>query len=237
MKTLVQLCNLPVRTAAALLVVVAVGCATAPPGVDTGGEPTHDGLYAVKNSRADEAWARPGFDLSRYDKIMLEDAGIEYRPGGDSSRTTVARSRSAGPYEVTQEQKSRLESVLMQAFHQELGRSEVFEIVNEPGPEVLLVRGSLLDVVSNVPPEPVGVTDIYLTSVGEASLVIELRDSVTNAILARAVDRRAAERPGGNLFESNRVTNTTEVRRLAQTWASVLRVRLEELMSESTGNE
>ena len=237
MKTRLQLRTSPVKILMASLVVMAGGCATAPPEIDTGAAVTHDGLYPVRNTRADEAWARPGFDLSRYDKIMLEEAGIEYRPGGESPRTTVDRSRSGGPYEVTEEQKGRLESVLMQAFHQELGRSEVFEIVNEPGPEVLLVRGSLLDVVSNVPPEPVGVTDIYLTSVGEASLVVELRDSVTNAILARAVDRRAAERPGGDLFESNRVTNTTEVRRLAQTWASVLRTRLEELMTGPAGNE
>jgi hypothetical protein len=70
-----------------------------------------------------------------------------------------------------------------------------------------------------------------LRSVGEATLVVELRDSVTNAILARAVDRRAAEEPGGNMFESNRVTNASEVRRLAQHWASLLRTRLEDLMT------
>lgn len=228
MKTLLQTYN---AAAAALLIVMVGGCATAPGGIDTGGEMTHDGLYPVKNSRADQAWARPGFDLSGYDRIMLEDAGIEYRPGGESPRTTIDSSRGADHYELTEDQKSRLESVLMQAFHQELGRSDAFEIVDEPGPGVLLVRGSLLDVVSKVPPEPIGRTDFYLTSVGEATLVVELRDSVTNAIMARAVDRRAAERPGGTMFESNRVTNTTEVRRLAQTWASRLRTRLEELMA------
>jgi hypothetical protein len=48
------------------------------------------------------------------------------------------------------------------------------------------------------------------------------------------MDRRAAERPGGDMFESNRVTNATEVRRLAQTWASLLRTRLEELMGRGS---
>jgi len=210
-------------------------CTASPPAIDTGpdAEVTFDGLHEVKNSRADKAWARPGFDLSGYTKIMLEGAGIEYRPGGESGRTSVARS-SGGPYEVTEEQKGRLRSVVTQAFHQELGRSEQFEIVNEPDPDVLLVRASLLDVVSSVPPEPVGRTEIYLRNVGEATLVIELRDSVTDAILVRAMDRRAAQRPGGDMFESNRVTNATEVRRLAQTWASLLRSRLEELMGRGS---
>lgn len=207
------------------------GCTSQPPTIDTspGAEVTFDGLHRVNNARADEAWARPDLDLSGYSKVMLDHAGIEYRPGGESGRTSIARTRG-GPYEVTEEQKVRLLSVVTEAFREELAASEQFELVDEPGPDVLLVRGALLDVVSNVPPEPVGRTDFYLTSVGEATLVIELRDSITNAILARAMDRRAAERPGRQLFEANRVTNTTEVRRLAQRWASLLRTRLEEYL-------
>jgi Protein of unknown function (DUF3313) len=217
---------------AALIVVMAGGCTTGPPEIDTSASAvTFDGLYPVKNTRADEAWARAGFDFTPYDKVILEDAGIEYRPGGETGRTAMERSRG-GPYEVTEDQKARLESVLMQAFHQELGGSQVFEVVNEPGPDVLLVRGSILDVVSYVPPdETAGRSEVHLRSVGEATLVVELRDSVTNAILARAVDRRAAENAGANLFESNQVSNASEVRSLAQHWASLLRTRLEDLMT------
>ena len=101
-------------------------------------------------------------------------------------------------------------------------------MVNESGPDVLLIRGALLDVVSYVPPEPIGRVDIYLRSVGEATLVLEIRDSITDAILVRVVDRKAAEDVGGRLQESNRVTNTAEVRRLAKRWASALRKRLDE---------
>ena len=85
----------------------------------------------------------------------------------------------------------------------------------------------MLDVVSFVPPEPVGRSDVYLRSVGEATLVVELRDSITNAILARSVDRRAAERPGQDLQWSNPVNNRAEVRRLARRWATRLRENLD----------
>jgi hypothetical protein len=62
--------------------------------------------------------------------------------------------------------------------------------------------------------------------VGEATLVLELRDSITEAVLARAVDRRAAERVAG-MSQSNRVQNRAEIRRLAQNWARILREQLD----------
>ena len=211
-----------------LLVALVTGCTSTPPSIDTSpsAEVTFDGLHEVLNSSADKAWARPGMDLSGYSKIMIQGAGIEYRPGGESGRTFMARSRG-GPYEVTKEQKARFEQVVSEAFREEMAKSERFEIVEEPGPDVLLIRGALLDVVSYVPPDDVaGRVEVYLSRVGEATLVIEIRDSITGAILARAIDRGAAEDMGG-FTNSNRVTNRSEVRRLVQRWARALREGLE----------
>lgn len=219
------------RLSVAIVCLSAVaGCAAPTPTIDTSAEAemTFDGLYPVKDSRADVAWARPDADLTQYSKMMLQGVGVEYRPGGESGRSFMSRS-TGGPYEVTEAQKERFESVMREAFVEELAKSEHFTIVSEPGPDVLLIRGALLDVVSYVPAEPIGVrSDIYLSSVGEATLILELRDSITEAILARAVDRRAAEKMGGYMRESNRVNNTAEVRRLARTWAGMLRSRLDE---------
>lgn len=203
------------------------GCASAPPAVDLESSPTFDGLYEVKGGQADEAWARPDVDISQYSKIMLKGVGIEYRPGGERGTTWAARS-SGGPYEVTERQKERLRTIAEEEFLEELGKSEHFSIVDEAGPDVLLVAGKLLDVVSYVPPETAGRTDVYLREVGAATLVLELRDSITGTILVRAVDRRAAENLGMGLQESNRVTNTAEVRRLFAGWARLLRERLDD---------
>jgi len=210
-------------------IVLFAGCTTSNPTIDTspGAEVTFDGLREVKGGNADKAWARPDADFTHYSKIMLLSAGIEYRPGGESGRTMRSRSQG-GPYEVTEAQKTRIEKVVREAFTEELANSEHFRIVSEPGPDVLLVRGALLDVVSYVPPEQIGRGEIYLSRVGEATLVVELRDSITEAILARAIDRRAAERVG-QFSESNRVTNRSEIRQLAKRWGSLLRDRLDEL--------
>jgi hypothetical protein len=206
------------------------GCATPTPTIDTSAEAemSFDGLYPLKDTTADVAWARPDVDLTQYSKLMLEGVGVEYRPGGESGRSFHSRS-TGGPYEVTEAQKERFETLMREVFVEELAKSEHFTVVTEPGPDVLLIRGALLDVVSYVPAEPIGVrSEIYLSRVGEATLVLELRDSITEAILARAVDRRAAEQVGGYMMESNRVTNRAEVRRLARSWAGILRTRLDE---------
>jgi hypothetical protein len=222
--------EMKLRSAVALpiIAVFSIGCTMAPPTIDTseGAEVTFDGLNEVLHSNADKAWAVPDLDLSGYTKIMLRGEGIEYRPGGESGRTSISRSRG-GPYEVSESQKERLLAVVREEFREELGKSTRYTIVEESGPDVLMVRGALLDVVSNVPPETVGRSQIYLSSVGEATLVVELRDSITGAILARAVDRDAAEDMGGSLSESNRVTNTADVRRLVKRWARSLREGLE----------
>jgi len=217
------------RPALALgVVILAVGCTTGPPTIDMseGADVTFDGLREVRNSSADAAWALPGLDLSGYTKIKLDGAGIEYRPGGESGRTMRARS-SGGPYEVTEAQKERLQSLVQEVFLEELSRSDKYTLVDETGPDVLLVRGAILDVVSYVPQDAMGRVDVYLSTVGEATLVVELRDSITNAILARGIDRRAAENTGSFMVESNRVTNAAEVRRVVRRWAQSLRAGLE----------
>jgi hypothetical protein len=69
--------------------------------------------------------------------------------------------------------------------------------VTTPGPGTLILVGTLVDVVSKVPPDDApGRYEVYLSDVGEATLILELRDSVTNEVLARVADRRAAESAG-----------------------------------------
>ncbi len=120
--------------------------------------------------------------------------------------------------------------VVREEFRAELAKSEKFTIVDEPGPDVLMIRGALLDVVSFVPDDTgASNVNICLSSVGEATLVLEIRDSISEAILVRAIDRRAAEDMFG-MFEANRVTNAAEVRRLVASWARALRTSLDHFM-------
>ncbi len=212
-----------------ILAVVLVACTTAPPTIQTGPEAelSFDGLHKVDNSQADVAWARPDFDISGYTKIWPLGAGIEYRQVKNRGRTSMDRSRG-GPYFIDDKSRAQFEELVGKVFREELEKIEKYELVDEPGPDVLMVRGGLLDVTSYVPPDPVGGRSVvFLSSVGEATLVLELRDSETGTILARSIDRRAAETIGGTFTRSNSVTNSAEARRLIRFWATRLREGLD----------
>jgi hypothetical protein len=201
------------------------GCNTntaGPPELDS--NLTYDGLAKVKNPRASGAWMRPDFALDGYTKIMLIGAGIEYRPVKPVPR---AMASSATQFPLTPEQKERLRTIVRDAFRTELAQSQRFQLVDEPGPDVLMIWGGLVDVVSFVPPDSVGRSNIYLNSIGEATLVVELRDSESNAVLVRIIDRRAAQGMGPNA-RSTSVTNWSEVQQVARLWASRLREGLED---------
>jgi Protein of unknown function (DUF3313) len=206
------------------------GAAPKQPRIETGpdAEVTHDGLVRVQKSVADAAWVKPTLDLTPYKKLMVVSQGVSFRKLEPVS-TFQARNESQFP--VKEENKERLSQELKTAFETELAKLERYEIVTAPGPDVLLLVGAVIDVVSNIPPDidsaRFGRGGVYLTSVGDATLVIELRDSESGEILARAADRRAAESPFA--FEVNNVTAWSEVRRLASYWASLLRRRLEEI--------
>ena len=222
--------------AAIILALSVAGCSTAPSfqqGEDA--EVTHDGLTRVDNTVMDAVWARPDIDIQGVTKIMFEGLGVEFRPvsGPYSGRagTTSVRRSSQTEFQLDEATQKLFIEEITSAFLEEMGRSSVFTVVEEPGPDVLLVRAGLLDVVSRVPPETVGRSTIWIDRVGEATLVLEIRDSESNAILARAVDRRAAERTG-QMQQSNRATNRAEVRRLGRRWASILTSGLETLLQD-----
>jgi hypothetical protein len=196
------------------------GCATGPVEVDTSDSEakTFDGLYPVTGTRrGTQVWMREDFDLSPYRKIALQGAGINYRPVNDV-RTTYPTTSSAREFPIDEKGRAAIQDIFTEEFTKVLGKQSRFEVVEEPGPDVLMVRGALLDVVSRVPPEPLGRNNIYIASVGAATLVIELRDSETAAPLLRAVERREADR-NDMMIWSNPVTNLNEVRRLANSWA------------------
>ena len=209
-----------------------VGCTTAtapPPIMQTGAdaEVSFDGLHKFDNTRVDMAWAVPDLDLSSYTKILPVNAGIEYRQVENRGNTPEARS-GGGPYFIDDTARARFEALVDQIIMEELQKSNRFDIVDEPGPDTLIVGGRLLNVTSYRPPDPTaGRSYIYLGAYVEATLVLEVRDSETNAILARAVDRRAAATIAGKFTDSNIVNTTAEVSLLIRFWASRLREALE----------
>ena len=134
---------------------------------------------------------RPDFIARRLHEDHAEGAGIEYRPVKPVNR--IAQLERDSQFPLTRRTEARLRSIVSEAFKTANSRNRRnFSSSSEPGPDVLTIWGGLVDVVSYVPPDPMGRGNIYLASVGEATLVIEIRDSESNAVLVRIIDRRAA---------------------------------------------
>lgn len=220
-----------------LVLATAVGCTGTPTfqqGPDA--EVTFDGLTRLDNTVMDAVWARTDIDLRDYDKVMFEGLGIEYREvsgpysGRAGAGTSISHRSNQTEFRLDEETQALFQEEITAAFVEEMGESQVFTVVEEPGHDVLLIRAGLLDVVSRVPPDTVGRSRVFLDSVGEATVVLEIRSSVSNTIYARAVDRRAMEQQG-MMIESNRATNRAEVRRLGRRWARILRDGLDQLLT------
>ncbi len=193
--------------------------ATAAPKLKTGSDAdvSYDGLHRIDAAALDAAWVKPDLDLSGYTKIMLVPAGMTFK----------TPRRSDNEFPLTEQQKQQVQKILAEAFTTALGKNERFAVTDQPGRDVLLVYGAVLDVESHVPPERAGRGGYLLRSIGEATLLVELRDSMSDEILVRAVDHRAAET--ARLHRSNSVTNTSELQLAAARWARSLNKQLEEL--------
>jgi hypothetical protein len=192
-------------------------------------EITHDGLHRVDRSTMDGAWVKPDLDLRPYNKLMLRGAEIQYRAVDAKGRYYRPGLDDDTEFALSDESKQMLIEVVREAFQEELAKSKRFELVTQPGPRTLLLYGTLIDVVSHVPPlDAPGRYDVYLADVGEATLVFELRDAVTNEVLARAADRRAAEQQGFAV-PATTVNSWSLVRQVARSWATLLRKRLDEI--------
>jgi hypothetical protein len=184
-------------------------------------EVSHDGLVRVEKSKKFQGvWLRPGDDLSGYTKMLVLPAEIHYK-------RPPSKSMSRENFPLSDEQKARLTTAMREVADEEIGAKGGWQRTDKPGPDVLVVRGGLIDLVVKIPPDlPAGRGDTYVTSFGEATLVVELYDSQSMQILARIADRQEAE-PAGGRMQSVEMSAMPEVKRVLRRWAVRLREALD----------
>ena len=215
-----------------MLTVVIAACSSPSPTIQEGpsAEVSFDGLHRIDNARFKNAWADPAVDFSRYSKVLPGGAAFQFRTVERTSGT-MARRSTASEFWISDAKRERLVEETSSIFAAELENSTRFEVTDSKGDDVLIIRGALHDIVSNVPPDLIGRGDIYLSEVGEITIVIEAIDSMSNKVIFRATERRRAER-AGQAMRANTVTTWAEVRRLLRRWATSLREGLDSLPGE-----
>ena len=193
-------------------------------------------LEKVKRAKFRETYVNVETDFSKYTKIYLGDAHFDYRDAGPARRYRSHLSSSGkGIFGISQEDRDKFEKYVDEAFIKELSQGKTFKIVESLDAQTMIMRGAMVDIVSRVPPEFVGRSEVYLASVGEATLVLEFLDGSTGEVLARIAERRSIGRPGGMdmmTMPSNSVTVWADVKRWAGNSARRLRIELDAAISE-----
>ena len=161
--------------------------ASAPPLVfATGsGSVTGDGLHRVRWSQMGSEFVKPGAQLGGYDKVLLETLVIK------PSETSERRRMGPKEYPPTPSYLEGLKSTYQEAFSKQFGRGG-WSVVSEPGPGVLRISGLVIDLVLTAPLDPEADTTTfgYVTSFGDLTLLLDVRDSTSGEPLLRTIDRQ-----------------------------------------------
>jgi len=210
--------------------VFAGGCANTAPQT----EEAWDGLVRQPHPSLSAVFVRPGFqeEMGAFRSVMLEPVYVSFASDFETGRRSGGAARRLNADDLTAIRQN-LADMFQQVFREEL-EAGGYQIVDQPGAETLRVSAAIVDLFINAPDaaRPTGRSRTYTANSGRMTLVVELRDSVTGEILARAVDGRSG-RGTGLWTITNRVTNTADARRALRIWARALREGLDELYSRS----
>jgi len=228
--------NMKLATIAVMASAIAIaGCETTParePSIQMGpnAEITVDGLHRVDDSRMNLAYVKPDVDLSSYTKIMFDPVSIAYKtePQGTGRMRTARRESN---FALTPKQTENMKALFQEAAINALTSDNGYQIVSQPGPDVLRVSSALIDLIVTVPTQQsVGRNRTFAESYGVVTLVVELRDSETGEIFARVADRKE---PGSNagMNEVNSATVTSDLRRMFRFWSGYLREGVDKVRS------
>ena len=181
-----------------------------------------DELVKQKSKLWGDVWVRPDADISSYDKLYLWQSVFQFRDVGDeqTNRTTTAMMKGdQGHFAISDEGRAQFEKIVSETVVKELNRSKQFEIVYAVGPGTLLVRGLILDIVSDVPQNVGRQANVHLSHMGEATFIFELIDAETGVIQARAGDRRYIQPPSRMNQVSSAPTTRATVWNDVEMWA------------------
>ncbi len=192
-----------------------------------------DGLVQVKPKRLDAVFLLPGADFRVYNKVMMDPVEVAFEKNWlkDYNRDATTMSQRLDEGE-TQRILDAVREGFQEVFAESFGKAGL-TLVTEPGPDVLRLRPGVVDLFIAAPDTmTAGRSRTYSVEAGRATLFLEARDSVSGALLGRALDKRET-RNSGHVQVANRVTNTADFRALFRQWADISVKGFEELREHS----
>lgn len=187
-----------------------------------------DGLQLVKNSKVRIAYVRPGATLSQYRRVKLIDCYVEFVEGWqrDFNMDQVGLSGRVSDKDAERIRRD-LAAEFRKVFTDELTKKG-YPVVDEPAPDVLLLRPALLNVDVTAPDIlSASQTRTWVQSAGAMTLYMELYDATSETLLARVIDPQADDPAWAQ--RADRVTNKAAADRILRDWAELLARHLDEV--------
>ena len=181
---------------------------------------TFDGLQRVDGARVGVAYIDPKADFSEFRRVAILDPFVAFRSNWQRDQNR-SRSRNISSRDMDRI-KDDMQSLFRDVFTQRL-EAAGFQIVNQTDYDVLVLRPAIINLDISAPDlrQP-GRSRTFSASGGEATLYLQLVDSVSGDVIGRAVDRSVARSGGSQITWANRVTNLADARRVMGRWADIL---------------
>lgn len=200
-------------------------------------ETTEDGLVRLKRTRADAVYQRPGVTFGGYGKIVLLPPQIAFKKDWQGDHN-LKNPRNPVSDDDMVAMITEGQSLLQQEFGKALAKGG-YTLVEKAGPNVLAVKVSIIDLEVAVANQDVSAWNkTYADDGGSGILVIELFDSTTGQVLARAYDRKG----GGNANFSwntsrDERTNLADATYAFRSWAQMFVKGLEHAKKTETAGK
>ena len=196
-------------------------------------EYTVEGLKLIPNTKnLALVWAEPGADLSQYDRVYLVEPYVAFKKNWKRDQNRGTTRVSSNDMERIKKSVSEL---FMEVFTEELTKGG-YTLATERAEDVLIVKPAIIDLDVNAPDiRTAGRTNTFTTSAGSMTLYLELYDSETDDLLAKALDPRA-DRDSGFMQWQTRAANYTAAKRMMKPWAEALRKGLDDARDADNQN-
>lgn len=196
-------------------------------------EYTVEGLKLIPNTKGMAlVWAEPGANLSQYDRVYLAEPYVAFKKNWKREQNRGTLKVSSSDMERI---KKNVQELFVEIFTEELTKGG-YTLATERAEDVLIVKPAIIDLDVNAPDvRSAGRSNTFTTSAGSMTLYLELYDSETDDLLAKALDAKA-DRDTGYMQWQTKVGNYTAAKRMMQPWAEALRKGLDEARKPDNQN-
>ena len=194
---------------------------------------TWDNLVKIDSKRLQAVYILPDADFRPYTKVMLDPAEVAFQKNWQRDYNSSTGLYGGLSRRITDKDASEIAKLARDGFDSVMAKAYTkagYQVVTTPGPDVLRIISGVINLSIRAPDTGAGRSRSYSAEAGEATVIIEARDSLTNAILGRAADlREAGDLPG----QRTSATNRADFLELFEDWANASVRGLNELKAIS----